>query len=77
MSELESELEAALYRAFVTGKANYIVITSRRQQFQIESASYGVDKGWLKQTIDNRDEQSTAWIYRLTKAGEKHFGLGG
>ena len=69
------ELESALYKAFVDHRADSILITSRRQAFQIESAAYGVEKGWLHQTIDDSDEQSTAWIFRLTEAGKQHFGL--
>jgi hypothetical protein len=51
------------------------VITSRREQFQIASANYGIDQGWLHGEWDARDEQSTAFICRLTDAGRKHFGL--
>jgi hypothetical protein len=72
-----AEPEAALRRAFVDHHADYIVITSRRQQFQIESANYGIGQGWLKGEWDERDEQSAAWICRLTDQGRKHFGLGG
>ena len=69
------EYEAALRRAFVDGRADYIVITSRREQFQIEAANFGLDLGWLRGEWDTRDEQSTAWVLRLTSEGRKHFGL--
>lgn len=74
---LPSELEDVLKRAFVDNRADYIVISSRRQRFQIESANYGIDKGWLKGEWDDSDEQSTLLICRLTKSGRKHFGLEG
>ena len=75
MSEADNEYEASLRCAFVDRHADFIVIDSRRQQFQIESANYGVDQGWIKGTWDDRDEQSTVWIGRLTKKGRKHFRL--
>jgi hypothetical protein len=69
------EYEAALRRAFVDGRADYIIITSRREQFQIEAANFGVYKGWLRGEWETWDEQSTAWVCRLTLEGRKHFGL--
>ena len=71
-----AECEAALRRAFVDRRADFIVITSRRERFQIESANYGIDQGWLRGDWDERDEQSVAWVLRLTDAGRKHFGFG-
>ena len=71
----DSELEDALRRAFVRDKADYICITSRRQEFQIKSFAYGVEQGWLKTEVDDSDEQSTVWIGRLTPKGKLHFGL--
>jgi hypothetical protein len=70
-----AELEAALRRAFVDRRADYIVLTSRYQRFQIASANHGIDQGWLRGAWDDSDEQSTAFICRLTDAGRKHFGL--
>jgi len=67
--------EEILKIAFVDKKADYIVITSRRQQIQIEAASYGVEKGWLRQEVVEPDEQSTAWLFYLTDLGREHFGL--
>lgn len=76
MSDYTSiELEDALRRAFVDHRADFVVITSRRQQFQIESVNLGIDRGWLHGEGDDRDEQSTAFICRLTKAGREHFRL--
>lgn len=69
------EYENALRKAFVDRHADFIVLTSRRQQFQIASANYGVDQGWIKGEWDERDEQSTVWIGRLTDKGREHFGL--
>jgi hypothetical protein len=73
----ETELEAALRRAFVDKRAGCIVIDSRRQAFQIASATLGIDRGWLKGEWYDKDEQSTAYVCRLTAAGRKHFGLEG
>lgn len=71
----KSEWEAALRRAFVEHRADYIVITSRREQFQIESANYGIEQGWLRGQMDEHDPQSSAFVCRLTEAGRTHFGL--
>jgi len=65
--------EAMLYRAFVEHRADYIVITSRLQRTQIQSAEYGVERGWLKKTVVDTDEQSTAWVYRLTQKGRAYM----
>ena len=35
---------------------------SLRRAFELEAANYGVDQGWLVGRMDNRDEQSSAWI---------------
>jgi len=71
-----NEYEDALRRAFVYHRADYIVISSRREKFQIESATYGIDKGWLRGEWKDSDEQATAWVCRLTDEGKKHFGIG-
>lgn len=71
----KSKCEAMLRRAFVDHRADYVVISSRRQQAQIESVNYGIERGWLTGEWDESDEQSTAFICRLTTAGRKHFGL--
>lgn len=77
MSTSPQEYEDALRRAFVERRADYIVINSRRQQFQIESANYGVEQGWIKGEWHDIDEQSTAWTGRLTDEGRGHFGITG
>lgn len=69
------EYESSLRRAFVDHRADYIVLTSRRQQFQAEAMNYGIEQGWLKGKWDERDEQSTAFVCRLTPKGRKHLGL--
>jgi hypothetical protein len=71
----QADYEAALRHAFVDRRAVCIAITSRRQQFQIEAANYGIEQGWLSGELDERDEQSTVWIGRLTEKGREHFGL--
>lgn len=72
----EAELEAALQRAFVQHRADYIVIDSRRHQFLWEGARMGLDRGWLSCEVVEPDEQSTELRYRLTEAGRTHFGVG-
>ena len=67
------ELEAMLRRVFVDQHADCIVVSIRCQQRQIQSVGYGVAQGWLRMTVDNSDEQSTACVYRLTSKGRKHF----
>jgi hypothetical protein len=71
------EYKSALRRAFVERRADYIVITSRREQFKAAAVSYGIDQGWLEGEWDRSDEQSTAFVARLTEAGRKHFGVEG
>ena len=69
------EFEDSLRRAFVERRADFIVITSRRERFQIGAANYGVDQGWLVGRMDTRDEQSSAWVCRLTDKGREYFGV--
>jgi hypothetical protein len=70
------EMEAALRRAFVDHRADYIyVVTSRRERFRLESVNYGMSQGWVSGDMDTRDDQATALICRLTDAGRAHFGL--
>lgn len=62
----------SLVRAFRDGKADFILIDSRRQEFQIKSAEYGLSEGLLSFEEQGSDEeQYTAWIYRLTDEGKK------
>lgn len=70
-----AEYEAALHRAFVECHADCVIITSRREQFQIEAVNYGIGQGWLTGEWDERDEQSTVFICRLTDTGHEHFKL--
>lgn len=71
----DDELEAALKRAFVDGKADYIILDDRRQRFLIESACLGVEKGWLDEEFVEIEEQYSQLRYRLTDDGRKHFGV--
>lgn len=75
MIATEQEYEAALRRAFVDKRWDSIMIDSRRQEFQIKSANYGVEKGWIVGEWNDQDVQYTFWTGRLTEAGKKHFGL--
>jgi hypothetical protein len=74
-SDIETEFEASLRRAFVEHHADFIMIDSRRHVFLIESAAYGVERGWLTEKFIELDEQSSQLRYRLTAAGKRHFGL--
>lgn len=75
MKNLEEEYEASLRRAFVDGRADYIILNDRRQQFLIECAAWGQQKGWLGPVEELGDSQSTEWHLRLTLEGKRHFGL--
>ncbi len=71
--QLAAEYQAALCKVFVGHPDACIIITSRREVFSIYAANYGVDMGWLTGEWYDLDEQSTAYVYRLTPAGREHF----
>ena len=71
----ENELEAALLRAFVDNRADFILLDDRRERFLIESATLGVEKGWLSEEFIEIDDQYSQLRYRLTDEGKRHFGL--
>ncbi len=71
----EAELEAAIKRAFVDHRADFVIIDSHRDRFLIASAQLGVNKGWLSEKFVEIDEQSSQLQYRLTSEGKIHFGL--
>ena len=75
---LDTELEAALHRAFVEQRCDYIILDNRRAQFLCESAAFGMRSGWLSEHEwkgADGGEQDYALHYRLTLAGKKHFGV--
>ena len=72
-----AEAEAKLREVFVRDRADYIIISSRRQEFAIQVANYGVEQGWLTGKWNDDDVQSTYVTYRLTEKGREHFGIGG
>lgn len=72
---VEEEYEEALRKAFVENKWDSILIDSRRQEFQIRSANYGIEKGWIAGEWHDGDVQYTYWTGTLTEAGKQHFGL--
>jgi hypothetical protein len=72
---IEEEFEASLRKAFVDCKAKKIIIDSRHKHFQLASANFGIEKGWLEGTLVEYDEQSSAYEFRLTEVGKKYFGL--
>lgn len=69
----DPDKEAMLRRAFVDDRADFIIVSSRRQVEGILAAAYGVAQGWLTGRLNDDDEQSTYVVYRLTEAGRKHF----
>lgn len=69
------EYEAALRRAFVTHRCDFVIIDSARQRFQIAGVNYGMTRGWLSCEEKVIDEQDTQLRYRLTNKGRLHFGL--
>ena len=71
----DNEKEAMLRRAFVDHRADYIIIESRRERRQIESAAYGEERGWLKSAWRGDDPQSRYLEYRLTDEGREYFGI--
>lgn len=74
----ESELEAALKRAFVDNSLKSIGIDGhdvRFNKFRVDGINYGLDKGWLNYMGDEEDSQWTVMVYELSNKGKKHFGL--
>lgn len=76
-TNIESEFEASLRRAFVDGHADYIVLYDRRERFLWESVWYAQEQGWLNdgKLLSDADEQSSEARFRLTAKGREHFGL--
>ena len=72
---MTGEHEAALRRAFVDGRCDYIVIDSIHQRFQMDGVRAGLKCGWLTGEEKQIDEQDTQLRYRLTDTGRAHFGL--
>lgn len=79
----ENELISSLRRAFVDGKANFIIADGQtlRGQFLRESLQLGLNRGWLRQGVSiNEDStlgrgrgQYSALTYRLTDEGKRYF----
>ena len=79
------ELEASLKRAFLDGKADYVIIDGQvlQNRFLRESTQYGINKGWLERGEDIDEDnvlgqgmgQYLAYTYRLTDKGRNHFGI--
>ncbi|HEX5426635.1 MAG TPA: hypothetical protein VFW94_24195 [Candidatus Acidoferrales bacterium] len=73
---IEEEHEARTRKAFADGKADYVVIYSRHQGFQMEGIAYCQTRGWVDGgTFVELDEQSSEYRFRLTEEGKRHFGL--
>lgn len=70
----ETEYTAALRRAFVDGKADFITVDGWSGPFLHASLAHGKDKGWLV-TRELHGDQYTAYEGRLTPAGREAFGL--
>lgn len=69
----EAQYLAELCRGFVGNLDGCMVITSRRQTLAIGAANYGLTRGWLTGEWDTSDEQSHAYICRLTERGRAYF----
>ncbi len=70
-----AEAEAKLREVFVRDRADYIIISSRRQEFAIQVAYYGLKQGWLTGKLNDDDVQSAYYTFRLTEKGRKRFGI--
>ena len=75
----EAELDAALRRAFVDGRAEFIQVDGHdmRSSFLRAGLQHGLNKGLLKrdERFDVNEDQYTSLAYSLTKEGRNHFGL--
>ena len=71
----ESEYRASLWRAFIRGKADYIMIDGRSGKFLSACTTWALDNDYLQfdQITSNRrsDEQWTTLVYRLTDKGRE------
>lgn len=65
----EHDWLVSLVRAFRDGRADFVIIDSRRQKLQIEAATLAESLGLLSCT-EQDDGQCTAWKYRLTDLGK-------
>lgn len=81
----ENELEDSLRRAFVEGKADFIIMDgwNYANPFLKESIKYGTNEKLIQRGEDlNEDDilgkgmgQYLAHTFRLTETGKKHFKL--
>ena len=81
----KSELEDSLKRAFVSNKADFIIVDGQtlRSEFLRESINLGLSENWIEtskpidedETLGAGQGQYYAYTYRLTKKGKKYFGV--
>lgn len=71
------EYEAALRRAFVDNRADFIVLDSspRGQRFRSACTAWALDAGLLYHDGTDSDGQCEVASFRLTHAGRQAFGL--
>lgn len=68
---LEHDYLVALVRAFRDHKCDYVIINSRRQEYQYKSATFGLEcKLLYAQEIDDYEDQYTELRFRLTELGK-------
>jgi len=72
----KQDLEDSLRRAFVDGKADFILYDGHeaRNEFLREGITLGLENGWLVGKEKN-EEQWTTIEYRLTEKGKEYFKL--
>lgn len=75
--QMEVEYMGSLYRAFVVGRADFIIVDGSSTEFIRNATAFALDKKLIaydKQTSDARsDSQYTALVYRLTPNGKKEI----
>jgi len=81
----KNELEASLKRAFIGGKADFIIVDGHtlRNKFLREGLQLGLENGLLSQGKDIDEDdllgkgmgQYLAHTYRLTDKGKEYFNL--
>ena len=80
------ELEMSLKRAFVDGKADFIIVDGHdlRSKFKRQVLAYAEEKGFLSRGDDIDEDknfgeegigQYLAYTYKLTDKGKEHFGI--
>lgn len=69
----DAEYTAALWRAFIQRRADFIVLDDnpRGQKFLAANVAWAMEKGWLYCSQSEDDGQSVVSAFRLTPAGKR------